>query len=90
MIELGHKVAHLSLETCDFSVAFSNLLFLTLEVKSFLIDKSVQFFDLLKSLRNIELQVANLDIKRISFVSFHIVGSVESIDFLQILAICLS
>ena len=50
MVKLAHKIAHLVLERCDLAVALSKLLLLALQIKCFLVDKTVELLNLIQSL----------------------------------------
>ena len=50
MVELIHEIAHLVFKGCNLAVALSKLLLLALQIKCFLVDKTVKLLNLIQSL----------------------------------------
>ena len=87
MVQLIHKVAHLVLQRSDLSVALRQLLFLALKVKRFLVNHPVQLFNLVESLGNLKLEVADVGAQVVALVGLDFVCNVQTINFLQILTV---
>ena len=90
MVQLIHEVAHLVLERSDLAVALRELLLLALQVKRFLVDHPVKLLDLVEGLRDLKLQVTNVGAQVVAFVGLHLVGHVQTINFLEILPVTVS
>ena len=90
MVELAYEIAHLVFEVCDFAVALSQLLLLSLQVVRLLIDQPVQLFHLIEAFRDFKFEVANVIAEVVALVSLDLVCHIKAVDLFEVLTVTLS
>jgi hypothetical protein len=89
VVQLRHEVAHLVLETGDLTVTLGQLLLLALQIVRFLVDQSIQLLDLVQTLRDFKLKVADVPAEVSALVGLDFVAHIKTVNLCKVISVTL-